>query len=153
MPPNPNPEQNMPIPFDKSLPRGGAGRSVLVVDPTPIARKFLTLRLQALGYHVQAAEDGEEALAMVEQWAYAIVFVEAVLGPAQSLDGLRVCQAIKQKPDHPRGIAPAVVMVTGLAGSADRVRGSLAGCDAYLSKPLLEDELIKVLGEVDPLFG
>ena len=133
--------------------RGGAGRSVLVVDRTPIARKFLTLRLQSLGYHVQAAEDGEEALAMVEQWAYAIVFVEAVLGPAHSLDGLRVCQAIKQKPDHPRGIAPAVVMVAGQAGSADRVRGSLAGCDAYLSKPLLEDELIKVLGEVDPLFG
>ncbi len=153
MPTTLNLEHNMPIPFDKSLPRGGVGRSVLVVDPTPIARKFLTLRLQALGYHVQAAEDGEEALARVEQWAYAIVFLEAVLGSAAGLDGFRVCQAIKQKPDHPRGIAPAVVMVTGLAGSSDRVRGSLAGCDAYLTKPLVEAELVAALGEVDPLFG
>jgi hypothetical protein len=32
------------------------------------------------------------------------------------------------------------------------VRGSLAGCDAYLTKPLLEAEFIEVLGTVDPLF-
>jgi len=32
------------------------------------------------------------------------------------------------------------------------VRVSLVGCDAYLTKPLLEPEFIKVLGTVDPLF-
>jgi two-component system, cell cycle response regulator len=46
-----------------------------------------------------------------------------------------------------------MVVVTGQTGSADRVRSALAGCDAYLTKPLVEAQLIAALGEVDPLFN
>ena len=133
--------------------RGGAGRFALVVDHTPIARKFLALRLESLGYRVQVADSGEEALALIEDLAYAVIFLELVLAPKDDIDGLRLCQAIKRKPDHPGGRVPAVVFVTGLTGSADRVRGALAGCDAYLTKPLVKEELIMVMGEVDPLFN
>jgi two-component system, cell cycle response regulator len=133
--------------------RGGGGRAVLVVDSTPIARKFLALRLQALGYHVHMAESGEQALAMVEDHAYAVVFLELVLAPQDGIDGLRLCQAIKQKPDHPNGVAPAVIVVTGRAGSADRVRSTLAGCDVFLTKPLVKEDLIVAMSDVDPLFG
>ena len=48
--------------------------------------------------------------------------------------------------------AAAVVVTTGQAGSSDRVRSSLAGCDAYLNKPLMEAEFLAVLREIDPLF-
>ena len=126
---------------------------MLVVDASSIARKFLLLRLQSLGYQVHVAEDGERALAMIEARAYAIVFLELALGPKDGIDGLRLCQAIKHKPDHPNGVVPAVVVVTGRVGSTDRVRGALAGCDAYLTKPLIKEELIMVMGEVDPLFN
>ena len=130
--------------------RGGAGRVVLVVDGVPIARKFLVQRLETLGYDVHSAENGDRALAMVEHQAYAIVFLELTL--EGGIDGLGLCQAIKQAP-HPRGgAAPAVVFTTGRAGPTHRVRGSLAGCDAYLNKPLLEDDLIAALCDVDPLF-
>lgn len=133
--------------------RGGGGRAVLVVDSTPIARKFLALRLQALGYQVQLAESGEQALAMVEERAYTVVFLELALAPKDGIDGLRLCQAIKQKPDHPNGVAPAVIVVTGRAGSADRVRSALAGCNAFLTKPLVKEDLIVAMGAVDPLFN
>ena len=132
--------------------RGGAGRAVLVVDSTPIARKFLMQRLAGLGYDAHGAENGEHALALIEQQAFAIVFLELALTPENGIDGLSLCQAIKQKPDHPDGIAPAVVVTTGQTGSSDRVRCSLAGCDAYLSKPLMEAEFLAVLREIDPLF-
>ncbi len=132
--------------------RGAVGRAVLVVDSTPIARKFLMQRLQGLGYEVHGAEHGELALAMIEQRAFAIVFLELALTPRHGIDGLSVCQAIKQMPDHPNGIVPAVVMTTGHAGPMDRVRGSLAGCDAYLTKPLIEADFLAALREVDPLF-
>jgi CheY-like chemotaxis protein len=132
--------------------RSGAGRAVLIADSTPIARKFLALRLQSLGYEVHLADSGEQALGMIEQQAFAIVFLEAVLAPKDGIDGLRLCQAIKQMPQPVGGIEPAVVMVTRLAGSADRVRGSLAGCDAYLTKPLVEADFLAALAEVDPLF-
>ena len=46
-----------------------------------------------------------------------------------------------------------VILVTGLAGATDRVRGSLAGCDAYLTKPVAEAELLHVLRTLDPSFA
>jgi CheY-like chemotaxis protein len=130
----------------------GAGRSVLVVDGSAIARKFLSHKLQALGYDVHVASQGEQALEMVEHQDFAIIFLEIALGAEAGLDGLRLCRAIKQKPDYARGIPPAVVMVTGLSGSTDRVRGSLAGCDAYLTKPLLNEDFLATLALIDPLF-
>jgi CheY-like chemotaxis protein len=158
---DPTPEAPTATPAERSAHRaagaarrGGAGRAVLVVDSTPIARKFLMQRLQGLGYDAQGAEHGEHALAMIEQQqqAFAIVFLELALTPHNGIDGLSLCQAIKQMPGHPNGIAPAVVVTSGQAGAADRVRGSLAGCDAYLAKPLIEAEFLAALREVDPLF-
>ena len=127
-------------------------RAVLVVDSTPIARKFLMQRLQGLGYDAHGAEGGEHALGMIEKQAYAIVFLELALTPQNGIDGLSLCRAIKQMPGHPNDIAPAVVVTTGHGASSDRVRGALAGCDAYLTKPLIEAEFLAAVREVDPLF-
>jgi two-component system, cell cycle response regulator len=133
--------------------RGGGGRAVLVVDTSRVARKFLMQRLEALGYRAFGADSGEAALPMIEQQPFAIVFLEFVLGPPERIDGLGLCQAIKQKPDRPDGVGPAVVMATGRIGASDRVRATLAGCDAYLTKPLGEAAFAAALGSVDPLFN
>ena len=78
------------------------------------------------------------------------MFLDVALGPEGSVDGFALCQHIKQRKVHPGDLAPAVVMVTGLSGSMDRVRGDLAGCDAYLTKPLMEDEFVAALRHLDP---
>ena len=133
--------------------RGGAAREVLVVEDSAIARKFLQLRLQRLGYRVQTSTSGEDALDILEHHWFAIVFTDVALGPpGRGIDGLRVCQSIKQRAAQPGGRPTAVVLTTSLNGSSDRVRGSLAGCDAYLTKPLGDHELQRTLREVDPLF-
>lgn len=132
-------------------PRGGAGRDVLVVEDSAIARKFLQRRLERLGYRVHLAASGEEALELLGQRAYALAFLDVVLGPAGSIDGLQVCQAVKQQAAR-LALRTPVVLVTALKGSSDRVRGSLAGCDAYLTKPLLEEPFIATLRQVDPAF-
>lgn len=132
-------------------PRGGAGRDVLVVEDSAIARKFLQLRLERLGYQVHLAASGEQALEMLAQRAYVLAFVDVVLGPAGRVDGLQVCQAVKQQATR-LALRTPVVLVTSLKGSADRVRGSLAGCDAYLTKPLLEEPFLATLRQVDPAF-
>ncbi len=138
---------------------GGAGRVVLVVDDSAIARRFLTLRLERLGYRVQLATSGEEALARFEQQTFAIAFVDITLSPSNAggIDGLRVCQTIKQRrqPEVTGAIdatGTAVVIVTGQTSATARVQGSLAGCDAFLTKPLMEPEFIAALRLVDPLF-
>jgi len=134
----------------------GGGRAVLVVDDSPIARKFLAARLQHLGYAVQTAPSGEDALELAACHEFAVVFLDVGLAPGDAagerLDGLQVCQHLRQCALQHGAAMPAVVLVTGNASAAERVRGSLAGCDAYLTKPLLEPEFIDVLRTVDPLF-
>lgn len=128
------------------------GRDVLVVDDSAIARKFLTMRLQRFGYQVQVAENGDEAIERVSRHPFALAFVDVVLGPPGSTDGLRVCQYIKQRAAKGEGPPTLVILVTGLGGPSDRVRGSLAGCDAYLVKPLHEEGFVAALQAVDPAF-
>jgi two-component system cell cycle response regulator len=126
---------------------------VLVVEDSAIARRFLQVRLQQLGYRVHLATTGEEAQQLLRRERFGLVFLDVVLGTAGSLDGLVICQQIKHDPKLSRGRLPKVVMVTGLSGEMDRVRGSLAGCDAYLTKPLSETELLHTLRTLDPGFA
>jgi two-component system cell cycle response regulator len=131
-------------------PDGRPAKDVLVVDDSRIALKFLQVRLQGLGYRVHVARDATQALERLASQAFSLVFLDVVLGPEDSMDGLALCQHIKQRKVEPGDLSPAVVMVTGLSGSMDRVRGDLAGCDAYLTKPLMEDEFVAALHQLDP---
>jgi CheY-like chemotaxis protein len=129
-----------------------SGPDVLVAEDSAVARRFLQLRLQQFGYRVHLAANGDEALALLAQQGFAMVFLDVLLGPPGSLDGLAICQQLKQ--DRRPGItAPKVVLVTGLGSSTDRVRGSLAGCDAYLAKPLSAEQLLHTLRTLDPGFA
>lgn len=128
------------------------GPDVLVVEDSAIARRFLTVRLQKLGYRVHMAADGDEALALLERRQFALAFLDIVLGPPSGIDGLHICHKLKHGPDFARR-APKVIFVTGLSGATDRVRGFLAGCDAYLTKPVMEEELLRALRELDPSFA
>ncbi|HET7863224.1 MAG TPA: response regulator [Burkholderiaceae bacterium] len=129
---------------------GRPTKDVLVVDDSRIALKFLQMRLQGLGYRVHTARDAAQAMERLAAQAFSLVFLDVGLGPEGSMDGLAVCQHIKQRAEHPGGIAPRVLMVTGRSSSMDRVRGDLAGCDAYLTKPLMEDEFLLALRQLDP---
>jgi CheY-like chemotaxis protein len=133
-------------------PRGGGGREVLLVEDSPIARQFLKQRLQHLGYRVLECASGEAALEILSKRTFGMVFLDVVLGPPGSVDGLQLCQRLKQRGAQGGGLRTVVVIVTGLDGATDRVRGSLAGCDAYLTKPLHESEFIATLLQVDPAF-
>ena len=126
----------------------GRGRRVLVVDDSRIARAFLAQRLTALGYRVEVAESADEALKKSAAEAFAVVFLDLKLGDHDALGGLQVCRSIKQQAP-----APAIVITTASNGESDRVRGSLAGCDAYLTKPLLAADFSAALARVDPLFA
>jgi CheY-like chemotaxis protein len=142
---NPGPNQLTPA-------EGRPAKDVLVVDDSRIALKFLQTRLHGLGYRVHLARDPAQALERLGAQAFSLVFLDVGLGgPEGGMDGFALCQHIKQRKSHPGGVAPAVLMVTGRTASTDRVRGDLAGCDAYLTKPLMEAEFVAALRQLDPL--
>jgi two-component system, cell cycle response regulator len=124
-------------------------RDVLVLDDSRIALRFLQLRLQGLGYRVHVAQTSEQALALLTEQPLALAFLDVQLAADDPLDGLQLCRQIKQHPGLPGGV-PKVVLTTGLASASDRVRGALAGCDAYLTKPLMADEFLATLKLLSP---
>lgn len=105
-------------------------RRALVVDDSPTVRKQLEVELHASNIHVDAVETGEQGLALVEQNPYDIIFLDVILPGA---DGYQICKNIKKNPAAKR---IPVVMLTSKSSPFDRVRGSLAGCDSYLTKPV-----------------
>jgi CheY-like chemotaxis protein len=118
---------------------------VLVVDDSDLALKFMQSRLSQLGYTGQLARSGEEALAMVASYDFKFVFLDVMMS---GLDGYQTCRAIKQYKSR-NGKAPVVVMLTSKGGAIDKIRGSMAGSDAYLTKPLNEKLLATVLTKFD----
>lgn len=131
---------------------GGAlpSRDVLVVDDSRIALRFLQVRLQQRGYRVHVAATPEAALERVAAQPFVLVFLDVSLGPQASMDGLALCQRIRQSRAHTGHPTPKIAMVTALSSSSDRVRGELAGCDAYLVKPLMDPDLDDALRLLDP---
>ena len=118
---------------------------VLIVDDSDIALKYMQNRLRHFGYECELVRSGEEALAMVATNNYQFVFLDVMMA---GLDGYQTCKAIKNNKAR-RGPAPVVVMLTSRGGTIDKIRGSMAGCDAYLTKPLNDNRLGAVLAKFD----
>jgi len=123
----------------------GGGLDALIVDDSEIALRFLEQRLAALGVRARGVRDSDAALEQLSRHAYRLVFLDVELGQGSKLDGLALCQYIKRRDG---GVAPIVALVSAHTSATDRVRGSLAGCDAYLGKPLVADELAGVVARL-----
>jgi CheY-like chemotaxis protein len=134
LPPSPRPQPSPPSP--PSPPRA------LIVDDSPIAQRYLEIRLLRWGLVVDRAETSAAAQQLMLRHSYDLVFLDIELGPASELDGLALCRQIKQSV---AAVNVTVVMVSAHHSELDRVRGALAGCDAYLGKPLDQAELDELL--------
>ncbi len=122
-----------------------AVRTALVVDDSEIARHFLRGKLERWGLQVESAASSGQAITWLFRQRFDFLFLDVELGARSQLDGLGLCQLIRRK-HPPAGGAPSmVVMVSSHQAEVDRVRGTLAGCDAYLGKPLVEADLDRLL--------
>nr|WP_269129410.1 response regulator [Ramlibacter alkalitolerans] len=131
--------------FDPAAQKRAAGDTVLVVDDNASVRMFMKAKLAPFQFEVDFAETGEEAVGLTGQREYACVFLDVVL---PGIDGYQVCKLIKANKHAIK--KTAVVMLTSRSSPFDKLRGSLAGCDEYLTKPLDEDRLLEVIAKFLP---
>jgi two-component system, cell cycle response regulator len=124
------------------------GDTVLVVDDNATVRMFMKAKLAPFAFEVDFAETGEEAVGLTGTQEYACVFLDVVL---PGIDGYQVCKLIKSNKQAIK--KTAVVMLTSRSSPFDKLRGSLAGCDEYLTKPLDEDRLLEVIAKFLPPGG
>jgi len=109
---------------------------ILVADDNLANRELVSALLSAAGYQVVCAEDGQQALAHMNEGSIDLVLLDVVM-PRPT--GFEVCQKIKSKPET--RLIP-VVLLTSLNSEADRIHGLLCGADDFLSKPINKQELL-----------
>jgi two-component system, cell cycle response regulator len=117
---------------------------ILVVDDSDIALRFMAHCLGRFGFEVHLVKSGEEALQRVSEQHFEFVFMDVTM---PGIDGYQTCKLIKKRPYPSDRRAPRVVMLTSRGGMVDKMRGTLAGCDGYLTKPLQQDALLKIIGD------
>jgi DNA-binding response OmpR family regulator len=109
--------------------------TVLVVDDDPNALDIVKTYLEAKGYTVATAKDGNEALAQLEKFNPALVLLDVMM---PGMDGWEVARVIK---NHPMFGRTRVVMLTARSDFADKHEGLRAGADDYIVKPIQLREL------------
>ena len=102
---------------------------ILAVDDMPTNLEILRVRLEAQGYEVITAEDGEQALAKARELEPDLVLLDIMM---PKLDGIAVLKQLKQ--DAMLRFVP-VILVTAKSDIRDVVSGLDAGGDEYLTKP------------------
>jgi two-component system phosphate regulon response regulator PhoB len=110
--------------------------TVLLVEDEPAQREVLAYNLEAEGFRVSRAENGEEALMLVEEGAPDLIVLDWML---PNVSGIEVCRQIKTRSDT-RGVP--IIMLSARSEEVDRVRGLETGADDYVVKPYSVVELM-----------
>ncbi len=113
--------------------------TALVVDDSSTIRTQVEIELKLLGIQADTVESGEQAFERLERQEYDIIFLDVVLPGA---DGYQICKTIKRNKQKKK---TPVIMLTGKSSPFDRVKGALAGCDTYLTKPVKQSSFQKTI--------
>ena len=109
---------------------------VLVVEDEPAQREVLAYNLEAEGFAVSKAENGDDALLYVSEDQPDIIVLDWML---PGVSGIEICRRLKMRPET-RDIP--VIMLSARSEEVDRVRGLETGADDYVVKPYSVIELM-----------
>ncbi len=112
---------------------------VLVVDDNEDNLLLLTFLIEQLDCEFISAADGQTALDLSQSYQPTLIMLDMML---PDMDGMEVLSHLKQNPLT--NMIP-VIAVTALARPEDRERILSAGCNEFVSKPYLVDELEELL--------
>ncbi len=116
---------------------------VLLVEDEPAQREVLAYNLEAEGYAVRRAENGEEAMVMIREAAPDIIILDWMM---PLLSGIEVCRQVKTLPET-RNIP--VIMLSARSEEVDAIRGLDTGADDYVTKPYnLRELMARVRGQL-----
>ena len=109
---------------------------VLIVEDEPAQREVLSYNLEAEGFRTSRAENGEEALMLVDEEMPDVIVLDWML---PSVSGIEVCRQLKTRVET-RGVP--IIMLSARSEEVDKVRGLETGADDYVVKPYSVSELM-----------
>ncbi|MBV9386892.1 MAG: response regulator [Chroococcidiopsidaceae cyanobacterium CP_BM_ER_R8_30] len=112
---------------------------ILVAEDDSTNRLLLIQLLSVLGFEVREAKNGQEALAVWEQWEPHLIWMDMRM---PVIDGYEVTKQIKASS---KGQSTIVIALTASVFEEQRRNSLLAGCNDFLPKPFSRDELLAKL--------
>jgi phosphate regulon transcriptional regulator PhoB len=112
------------------------GQKILVVEDEPDISKLVSYNLTQERFKVLTAEDGEQALKVIQREKPNLVVLDLML---PGLSGIEVCKILRDRPETAK---LPILMLTAKAGETDRVVGLELGADDYLAKPFSPREMV-----------
>lgn len=106
---------------------------ILIVDDDPPSLKMTAFLLREEGYQVLTAEDGRQALHLIEEEEPDLLVLDVMM---PHIDGLEVCRRVRQSRNVP------IIILSAKGETSDRVLGLELGADDYLAKPFEPSELL-----------
>lgn len=108
--------------------RNPKARSILIAEDNPDSRDALRALLEAYGFHVLEAENGQEAVRRGIEQKPDLILMDIMM---PTMDGLQATRTLRDSPSFRQ---VPILALTAMAGSRDLA--IQAGCDDYLSKPI-----------------
>ena len=114
--------------------------NILIAEDNPINQKLLGAMLESEGHHVFPANDGMEALDILQQENIEAV-ISDILMPR--MDGYRLCKNLRQ--DDRLGHIPFIFYTSTYTSSTDEKLALKMGADSYLKKPASYEEIVEAI--------
>jgi len=108
--------------------------TILMIEDDARILEFVKRGLEAEGYLIETANNGEQGLKLATSSEYELLLLDLML---PDISGQEVCRKLRQQ-----GVTTPVLMLTAMDSLEDKVEGLHMGADDYLTKPFAFDELI-----------
>ncbi len=116
--------------------------SILVAEDNPSNQRVLVDMLKRMGYRSNAVANGKEVLQALEQRDFDLIFMDVKM---PEMDGITATKEIRRRwPEN----GPKIVAITAYALEGDREICLESGMDDYIAKPVIKDELVRLLNRV-----
>jgi two-component system, cell cycle response regulator len=124
-----------PINAAVAVPVQHDGYRALIVDDSLAIQMSIKLKLQAISQitTIDFADDGESALEKTATTQYDLIFLDVMM---PGIDGYETCTRLRKRIEYKK---TPIIMVSGKTSPLDEVKGVMAGCTTYLTKPV-EDQ-------------
>jgi two-component system, cell cycle response regulator CtrA len=112
----------------------GTGMRVLLIEDDSALAQSIQLMLQSEGFNVYQTDLGEEGVDLGKLYDYDIILLDLNLPDVSGYEVLKALRVSK--------VQTPILILSGLAGIEDKVRGLGVGADDYMTKPFHKDELV-----------